>query len=85
MMRMQIQLTATQRRRLDRWARQRGVSRSEAVRRCIVAHLDREESRPTRESLVRSALAVVGKHEDPAGPSRVALEHDDHLAKAFSR
>jgi hypothetical protein len=85
MMRMQIQLTAEQRRQLGRWARQRGLSLSEAVRRCVAGHLAQEQSRPSREELVRSALAVVGKYADPAGSSRVALEHDERLVEAYSR
>ena len=44
-----------------------------------------EEAAPSREELVRSALAVCGKYADPDGPSRVALEHDRHLAEAYSR
>ena len=85
MMRIQIQLTADQRRQLGRWAKQRGISLAEAVRRCVAAHLAGEEERPSREALVRSALAVVGKYDDPAGSSRIASEHDERLAEIYSR
>jgi hypothetical protein len=85
MLRAQIQLTPEQHRQLRRWARHRGVSVAEAVRRCIDETLAREEAAPTREARVRAALAVCGKYHDPKGPSRVAREHDRHLAEAFGR
>jgi len=85
MVRTQIQLPEEQYRRLKRWARRRGVSLSEAVRRCVADRLVAEEAAPSREELVRSALAVCGKYADPDGPSRVAQEHDRHLAEAYSR
>ena len=41
-----------------------------------------EESTPSREDLVHSALAVCGKYADPEGACRVAVDHDRHLAVA---
>jgi len=38
---------------------------------------------PSRDERVRSALAVCGKYVDPEGPSRVAVDHDRHLAEAY--
>ncbi len=37
--RMRIQLSAEQRRQLKRWAHYRGISRAEAVRRCVAERL----------------------------------------------
>lgn len=85
MVRTQIQLPEDQYRRLRRWARRLGVSLSEAVRRCVSDRLAVEEVAPSREERIREALAICGKYADPAGPSRVAREHDRHLAKAYGR
>ncbi len=85
MVRTQIQLTQDQHRRVKRWARQLGISFSEAVRRCVAERLDREKSAPSYEARVRAALAVCGKYSDPQGPSRVAQDHDRHLDEAYRR
>lgn len=61
------------------------MSLSEAVRRCVADRLAVEEAAPSREELVRLALSVCGKYADPGGPSRVAQEHDRHLAEAYRR
>ena len=85
MVRMQIQLTEAQRRRLRRWASRLGISLSEAVRRCVEERLEAEEAAGGPEERVRAALAVVGKHVDPEGPSRVGKEHDRHFVEAARR
>ena len=85
MLRMQIQLPEDQHRRLCRWARQRGISLAEAVRRCVTEQLAQEGSSPTREERVQAALAVCGRYTDRSGPSRAAIEHDRHLADAYGR
>lgn len=85
MVRTQIQLPEEQYRRLRRWARRLGVSFSEAVRRCVSERLSVDEAAPTREDLMRSALAVCGKYSDRERPSRVAVNHDRHLAEAYRR
>ncbi len=85
MVRTQIQLPEEQYRRLRRWARRLGISLSEAVRRCVAERLAAEEAAPSPEDLVRSALAVCGKYADPDGASRVAVDHDRHLADAYRR
>jgi hypothetical protein len=83
MTRTQIQLDEAQVKRLCRWARRIGISMSEAIRRCVEDRLEKEEAAPSRESQVSAALAVCGKYADPDGPSRVAMEHDRHLYKAY--
>ena len=84
-MRTQIQLSRDQYRRVKRWAKDLGISISEAVRRCISEHLAREETRPRREELVAAALAVCGKYADSKTPSHVARDHDRHLAEAYRK
>lgn len=83
MIRTQIQLTEEQYRRLRRLARNRGISVSEAVRRCVADRLLPEEASMSREQLVRAALAVCGKYRDPKGGRRIAADHDRHLADAY--
>ena len=85
MVRRQIQLPEEQYRRLRHWAQRLGVSFSEAVRRCVAAQLDREARIPSKSDRIRAALAACGKYEDPKGSSRVATEHDRHLAEAYRR
>ena len=85
MVRTQIQLPEEQYRRLRQLARRLGISLSEAIRRCVADRLAVEETTPSHEERVRAALAVCGKYVDPQGPSRVAPEHDRHLAEAYRR
>ncbi|MGH7322704.1 MAG: CopG family transcriptional regulator [Candidatus Rokuibacteriota bacterium] len=85
MVRTQIQLTEEQYRRLRRWAKEIGVSLSEAVRRCVADRLTREDGAPSRDERVRAALAVCGKFRDPKNASRVAPEHDRYLDEAYRR
>ena len=85
MVRTQIQLTSDQHRRLKRWARERGISLSEAVRRCVDEHLSADRGSSSRALLVREALQVAGTHEDPKGATNVAREHDEHLDDAYRR
>jgi hypothetical protein len=83
MVRTQIQLTPEQHRRLRRWAQQRGISLSEAVRRCVVGYLNAEGQAPARDALIREALQVAGGWKDPEGKSDVAREHDQYLPDAY--
>jgi hypothetical protein len=85
MVRTQIQLTEQQHRQLRRLANRLGISLSEAVRRCVADRLAAEKVDVGREDLVREALAVAGKYVDRNGTSRVATDHDDHLAEAYGR
>lgn len=83
MVRTQIQLTEEQHRQLKRWADRLGISLAEAVRRCVADRLAAERVELGRDALVREALAVVGKYTDPEGSSRVARDHDRHLAEVY--
>ena len=85
MVRMQIQLEESEHRRLRRLARRIDVSMSELIRRCVAERLASDEAEPTRAEAVQAALAVCGKYEDPGGATRVAEEHDRHLADAIAR
>lgn len=85
MVRTQIQFPDEQHRHLRRWARQLGISMSEAVRRCVAEQLTRVEAAPSRDDRLKAALAVCGRYRDPGGASRVAAEHDRHLAEAYRR
>jgi hypothetical protein len=83
MVRLQVQLPEMQVQALRRWADKLDISLSEAVRRSVAERLAREEGAPSREVQVRAALAVCGRYRDPAGRSRVAVDHDRHLAEAY--
>jgi len=85
MVRTQIQLTEEQYRRLKGWAARLGVSLAEVVRRCVDERLSADKSLWGRKEMIREALAVLGKYEDPEGLSRVALDHDRHLLEAYRR
>ena len=83
MVRTQIQLTESQHRAMKRWAGRLGISLAEAIRRCVADRLSRDEALAGPADRVREARAVIGKYADPAGRSRVARDHDDHLADAY--
>jgi hypothetical protein len=85
MIRTQIQLTEEQHRRLKRWARDRGISLSEAVRRCVAHRLAAEEIGDRHADRIREALSVVGKYSDPDGTSHIARDHDSFLADAYRK
>lgn len=83
MIRTQIQLSPEQHRALKRWADRLGISLAEAVRRCVAERLNRDAEGGSRQDRARDALAIVGKYKDPRGKSRVARDHDEHLADAY--
>ena len=83
MVRTQIPVTEAQHRRLTRYAARLGISLAEAVRRCVDAQLDQDETLPSREEQIRAALAVCGKYRDSSGETRVAREHDRYLDEAY--
>lgn len=85
MVRMQIQLTPAQHRHIKRWAHERGISLAEAIRRCVDDQLVAAQAATPRAVLVREALTAVGRYTDPAGATRVARDHDAHLAEAYRR
>lgn len=70
---------------LKKYAADRGVSLSEAVRRAVRLLLELECAAPSRATLVREALAVAGRYGDPQGRDDVAEEHDHYLDEAFER
>jgi post-segregation antitoxin (ccd killing protein) len=84
MVRLQIQLDATQHRRVRRRAKRLGVSVAEVIRRCVDAEIRREEAEEP-DARARRALAVAGKYADPHGVSRTAADHDEALADAYNR
>ncbi|MCH7748376.1 MAG: hypothetical protein IH939_09795 [Acidobacteria bacterium] len=85
MVRTQIQLTDEQHTRLKRWARRLDISFSEAVRRCVIGHLESGSGHVDRATMVREALAVCGSHRDPGGRTDVARRHDETLAEVYRR
>lgn len=85
MVRTQIQLTEEIHSKLKRFAVERGVSMSEAVRRAVRLMLAQEDEAPTQAMLVREALSVAGKYGDPEGREDVAVEHDRYLDEAYRR
>ena len=82
MLRVQVQLTPVQHRRLRQRAKRLGVSVAEVVRQAVDAELDAKE-RDAHVDVARRALAVCGKYTDPQGPSNVAARHDAILADIY--
>ena len=79
MMRVQIQLTSEQVRRVRAVARDRGISVAAVVREALDRFLDEPSS---REAVWQQALSVVGKYR---GDGRgVAVEHDRYLEEAYA-
>ena len=85
MVRTQIQLEKRQYDALRKWAKELGISLSEAVRRCVAARLAAEVTAPTPEERLRAARAVLGKYADKEGRSRIARDHDRQFAEASRR
>lgn len=83
MVRTQIQVKEAQHRRLTRYAARLGISLAEAVRRCVDAQLDQDETPLSRHERLRAALAVFGRHRDSGGETRVAQQHDRYLDAAY--
>lgn len=85
MVRTQVQFTEEQRRQLKSRAARLGVSLAEVVRRCVDERLSADKSLSGRKAMVREALAVFGKYEDPEGLSHIATDHDRHLSEVYRR
>jgi Arc/MetJ-type ribon-helix-helix transcriptional regulator len=85
MMRTQIQLPEEVHTQLKRFAAERGVSMSEAVRRAVRLLLAQEDEKPSRAFMVREALSVAGRYGDPEGRDDVATDHDRYLGEAYER
>jgi hypothetical protein len=84
MLRVQVQLTPAQHRRLRHRAKRLGVSVAEVVRQAVDAELDAKEP-DSHHDAVRKALAVCGKYADRQGPANVAAHHDAILADIYRR
>ena len=85
MVRTQIQFTDAQHILLKRWAARLGISLAEAVRRCVNDRLSEEKSVSGRKAMIREALVVLEKYEDPEGTTGVARNHDRYLDEAYRR
>ena len=85
MIRTQIQLTRKQHSWLKRWAKDRGISLSEAVRRSVDQLVAEEMTEDRHSDRVRKALSVVGKYSDPTGASTIGRDHDTYLTEAYRK
>lgn len=81
MVRLQVQLTETQHRKIRSRAQRLGVSVAEVIRRSVDRDLEAELRQPSRRDLIARALAVAGQHVDREGKTDVAARHDDYLGK----
>jgi hypothetical protein len=84
MVRIQVQLEASQHRQIRQRARRLGVSMSEVIRRCVDRALTADPA-DEHDERIRRALAVAGKYTEPGGNSSVAARHEAALAEAFRR
>ncbi|MBI4613919.1 MAG: CopG family transcriptional regulator [Planctomycetes bacterium] len=81
MIRTQIQLTPEQSNKLRRYARARGISLAEAIRRCVDAALEAGVS--DRKVLYVRAAELIGKYADRVGSRDLSRRHDLYLADAY--
>lgn len=81
MVRMQVQFTEEEARKLRAEAAQRQVSLSAIVREAVEHHLRHPASAVTREERVRRAKAACGRFSSGLGD--VAARHDDYLADSI--
>lgn len=82
MMRTHVRLPREQHQRLKELAQERGISLSKLIRQLLAEKLEDEAHAPDAPDRLRAALAVCGRHRDPAGLTDVAREHDAHLGEA---
>jgi hypothetical protein len=82
MIRMQVQLREPQVRRLRALAADRGISFSEAVRRCLDEAL--AGTRGDRSALYTRAASLVGSLTDREGARDLSSDHDRYLDEALS-
>ncbi len=81
MVRMQIQLTEPQMRKLRTMAGERGISLAESIRRCVDLALANEDH--DRAELYERAARIIGRFPDKNGATDLAREHDRYIEKAF--
>jgi ribosome maturation protein Sdo1 len=81
MVRMQIQITEKQRRRLKAVARKRNVSVAAVIRECVDAGLG--DAREERRRRWDRASRIVGAFSDSEGKRDIARRHDDYLDEAY--
>lgn len=82
MIQTKIQLDPRQETALRRFAKDRNISLSEAVRRCIDKALPAEESVDLKSKYERAA-SIIGAFSDAAGATDLSSHHDDYLDGAF--
>ena len=80
MIRMQVQLTEEEVRRLRERAQSEGISRAEVIRRALAEHLQAPPSRDQEQ--VRRVLSLAGIVKD--GPCDLSTRHDSYLAEALA-
>jgi hypothetical protein len=81
MVRVQVQFTDEQLRRLREQARRQGASVAATVRQLVTRGLEAETD--SLDSRYRAALSFVGTVHDPDGTTDIAARHDDYLDEAF--
>ncbi len=75
--RTQIQIDPEDQEALRKWAHERGISMSAAVRWLIREHLRKQSSRPER--VIREFLSASGAIPGRDDEGEVSREHDSHL------
>lgn len=81
MIRMQIQLSEQQARRLRAEARERGVSVAELIRQYVEKGLS--EQTPRRLELYARAARLVGRFPNRHGARDASTDHDRYLDEAY--
>jgi len=81
MVRVQVQFTEEQLRRLRAEAHRRDISVAEMVRSCVARGLKSEED--DLDVRYERAIAFVGSVRDPDGTTDVSSKHDTYLERAM--
>ena len=81
MIRVQIQFTDEQLRRLRDRAHRQGESVAAVVRELVARGLETDED--GLDSRYRQAMTFVGSIHDPSGATDIATRHDEYLEEAF--
>ena len=80
MIRTQIQLTEDQAEKLQRLAKERGISMASVIRKAVDETLAKE-LRPTEMERRQRALKVAGAFR--SGINDLGTKHDEHLKKVY--